>query len=39
MVNGLPSMKMKVLAAQSCLTVCDPMDCTHQALLSMGFSR
>ena len=24
---------------QSCLTVCDPMDCSLQAPLSMGFSR
>ena len=24
---------------QSCLTLCDPMDCSPQALLSMGFSR
>ena len=24
---------------QSCLTLCDPMDCTYQAPLSMGFSR
>ena len=24
---------------QSCLTLCDPRDCTHQAPLSMGFSR
>ena len=24
---------------QSCLTLCNPMDCSHQALLSMGFSR
>ena len=32
--------KVKVLAAQSCLTLCDPMDCSpHQAPLSMGFSR
>ena len=29
-----------VLVAQSCPTLCDPMNCTaHQALLSMGFSR
>ena len=29
-----------LLVAQSCLTLCDPMDCTAcQALLSMGFSR
>ena len=25
--------------AQSCLTLCDPMDCSHRAPLSMGFSR
>ena len=24
---------------QSCLTLCEPMDCSHQAPLSMGFSR
>ena len=24
---------------QSCLILCDPMDCSHQAPLSMGFSR
>ena len=30
---------MKVLPTQSCLTLCDPMDCTHQPVLSMGFSR
>ena len=29
--------KVKVLVAQSCLTLCDPMD--HQAPLSMEFSR
>ena len=28
-----------VLAAQSCPTLCDPMDCSCQAPLSMGFSR
>ena len=27
------------LVTQSCLTLCDPMDCTGQAPLSMGFSR
>ena len=27
------------LVAKSCLTLCDPMDCTYQALLSMGFLR
>ena len=32
---------MKVLAAQSCPTLCDPMDCSlpGSALPSMGFSR
>ena len=25
--------------AQSCLTLSDPMDCSHQAPPSMGFSR
>ena len=31
---------MKVLVAQLCLTLCDPMDCiAHQAPLSMEFSR
>ena len=28
-----------VLAVQSCLTFCNPTDCTSQAPLSMGFSR
>ena len=28
----------KVLVAQSCLTVCDPVDCTPPGLLSLGFS-
>ena len=28
-----------VLVAQSCLTLCDSMTVTHQALLSMEFSR
>ena len=27
------------LVSQSRLTLCDPMDCTHQAPLSMGFPR
>ena len=26
------------MCAQSCLTLCDPMNCNHQAPLSMGFS-
>ena len=28
---------MKVLVTESCPTLCNPMDCPHQALLSMGF--
>ena len=32
-------LKVKVLVTQSCPTLCHPMDCTHQAPLSMGFSR
>ena len=31
--------KVKVLVAQSCLILCDPMDLACQAPLSMGFSR
>ena len=27
------------LVAQSCLTLCDPMDCSPQAPLSLEFSR
>ena len=30
---------MKVLAAQSCPTLCDPMDYSPVRLLSMGFSQ
>ena len=30
---------MKVLVAQLCLTLCDPVNCFHQAPLSMEFSR
>ena len=29
----------EVLFAQLCLTLCNPMDCSHQAPLSMEFSR
>ena len=32
-------MKVKVLVAQSCLTLCIPADVAHQAPLSMEFSR
>ena len=28
-----------MLVAQLCLTLCDSMDCSHQAPLSMEFSR
>ena len=28
--------KVKMSVAQSCLTLCDPMDCGHQAPLSLG---
>ena len=31
--------KVKVLVAQSCVTLCDPMDSSCQAPLSMGFSK
>ena len=35
-----PSVCACVIFAQSCLTLCDPMDCRpHQAPWSMGFSR
>ena len=30
---------MRAKSLQSCLTLCDSMDCTHRAPLSMGFSR
>ena len=31
--------QVKVLVAQSCLILCDPMDCSCQVPLSMEFSR
>ena len=31
--------KMKVLVARSCLTLCDPTDCSYQVSLSTDFSR
>ena len=31
--------KVKALVTQSCTTLCNSMDCSHQAPLSMGFSR
>ena len=36
---GSPARGKKVFLAQSCLTPCDPMDCSPQALLSIEFSR
>ena len=36
----LVKLTLSMLVIQSCLTLCDHMDCgPHQALLSMGFSR
>ena len=32
-------MKVEVIVAQLCLTVCDTMDCSCQTPLSIGFSR
>ena len=32
-------LKMKVLIARSCPTLCNPMDYSHQASLFMGFFR
>ena len=32
-------LKVKVLVAQSCPTLCNPMDCNPPAPLSMGLSR
>ena len=32
-------MKVKLLVAQSCPSLCDPMDVALQAPLSVGFSR
>ena len=39
--NVTPSAFKGVISevAQSCLSLCDPMDCIYQASLSMGFSR
>jgi len=31
--------KLKVLVTQSCLNLCDAMDCSHQVPLSMEFYR
>ena len=35
----MENVKVKVSVAQSCLTVCNPVDWAHQPPLSMGFSR
>ena len=37
--NDNELMKVKVLLAQLCLTLCDPMDCSLPAPLSLEFSR
>ena len=37
--EGLLGKGQSVLVAQSCPTLCNPMDCSHQIPLSMGFSR
>ena len=34
-----PEVKVKVLVAQFCLTLCDPVDCSPPVPLSMAFSR
>ena len=30
---------MLLFSCKSCLTLCDPMDCSHQSPLSLGFRR
>ena len=37
--SNLKEVKVKVKIAQSCLTLCDPMDCSPPAPLSLEFSR
>ena len=37
--HGITYESVKLLVAQSCPTVCDPMDCSPQVPLSMEFSR
>ena len=37
-VSAFNTLSRFVLVAQLCLTLCDPVDCSHQAPLSMGFS-
>ena len=36
LVTSYKSMKMKVLVAQSCLTLCDPMDCSPPGSAVLG---
>ena len=36
MINSTMREKVRVLVPHLCLTLCDPMDCSHQASLSMG---
>ena len=38
-VDQSPTYLVVVLVAQSCPTLCDPVDCSRLAPLSMGFSR
>ena len=38
-LNLILYLKMKVLIAQSCPTLCNPMDYSHQASLFTGFFR
>ena len=37
--SSLLCLKVEMLVTQLCLTLCDPMDCTCQAPLSMEFSK
>ena len=38
-IRPLDKARVLRLAAQSCPTLCDPRDCSHQAPLAVGFSR
>ena len=38
-VHGILKARILKLVSQLCLTLCNPMDCSHQAPLSMEFSR
>ena len=37
--NGMDLIESESEVAQLCLTLCDPIDCSYQAPVSMGFSR